>query len=141
MDVTVAVTGAGGADELRSLYAWLAGEEEFRGRVWLVEQPPRRGTLGSVPETLALVLAPGGASAVLASAVIAWMRHRTGEVVCKVTRPDGASVEVSAQRVRSTDAAEMRELVGELSGLLDNSAGTAGRAGSSPANASGPGSS
>ncbi|MGP3922826.1 effector-associated constant component EACC1 [Streptomyces sp. 8N616] len=155
MDLTVEVTAAGvtgagaaeAADELRSLHGWLAAEEELRGRVWLVEQPPRRGTLGSVPETLAVVLAPGGASAVLASAVISWMRHRTGEVVCKVTRPDGAGVEVSAQRVRSTDMAEVRELVGELSRLVDSDppaleqgALAAGRAGSSsPGNASGQG--
>ncbi len=73
---------------------------------------------------LAIALAPGGVSAVLASAVIAWMRHRTGEVVCKLTRRDGTSVEVSAQRVRGTDMAEVRELVAELARTLEGGAGT-----------------
>lgn len=120
VDVTVAVTGAGVADELRSLHEWLVAEEELRGRVRLVESPPPPGTLGSVPELLAVVLAPGGVAAVLASTVIAWMRHRTGEVACKLTRPDGTSVEISAQRVRGTDVAEVRELVAELAETLDN---------------------
>ncbi|WP_461006533.1 effector-associated constant component EACC1 [Streptomyces capparidis] len=117
--------GAGAADELRSLHGWLVAEEELRGRVRLVQSAPPPGALGSVPETLAVVLAPGGASAVLASAVIAWMRHRTGEVVCKLTRPDGSSVEVSAQRVRGTDVAQVRELVSELAETLVDDPGAA----------------
>ncbi|MEV5989038.1 hypothetical protein AB0L85_29235 [Streptomyces sp. NPDC052051] len=119
MDVTVAITGAGAADELRSLYTWLIAEEELRGRVRLVESPPPPGALGSVPQMLAVVLAPGGVAVALASVAVAWMRHRTGEVVCKLTRSDGASVEVSAQRVRGTDMAEVRELVADLAKTLD----------------------
>ncbi|MFD8361888.1 hypothetical protein ACH4GZ_28380 [Streptomyces hygroscopicus] len=119
MDVTVAITGTGAADELRSLHQWLIAEEELRGRVRLVESPPPTGTLGSIPQMLAVALAPGGVAAALASVAIAWMRHRTGEVVCKMTRSDGASVEVSAQRVRGTDVAEVRELVAELAKTLD----------------------
>ncbi|WP_420713401.1 effector-associated constant component EACC1, partial [Streptomyces sp. NRRL WC-3549] len=33
MNVGVAITGAGAADELRSLHEWLTVEEELRGRV------------------------------------------------------------------------------------------------------------
>lgn len=118
MDLTVAITGADAADELRSLYEWLSAEEELRGRVRLVQSPPPSGALGSIPHTLAVALAPGGVAA-LASVAIAWMRQRRGEVVCKLTRTDGASVEVSAQRVRGTDMAEVRELVAELARTLD----------------------
>ncbi|GGZ07005.1 hypothetical protein CP967_01240 [Streptomyces nitrosporeus] len=120
MNVTVTITGDGAADELRSLHEWLIVEEELRGRVRLVEAPPPPGTLGTVPEMLTIALAPGGVTAVLASAAIAWMRHRTGEVTCKLTRPDGTSMEVRAQRVRSTDMAEVRELVDGLADMLED---------------------
>ncbi|MGH3801175.1 MAG: effector-associated constant component EACC1 [Pseudonocardiaceae bacterium] len=47
MDVTVSVVGRDAAvEELRSLFTWLAGDEEFRGRVRLVETAPEPGTLG-----------------------------------------------------------------------------------------------
>lgn len=57
MDVTVSVAGRDAAvKELRSLSAWLAGEEEFRGRVRLVEAAPEPGTLGGWPEALVVAL-------------------------------------------------------------------------------------
>ncbi|MEU7863076.1 hypothetical protein [Nonomuraea sp. NPDC049141] len=123
MEITVTIEGT--ADDLHSLYSWLSDDEELRGRVQLMEPPPQPGTLGSIPEMLTAALSPGGViPAILVSGVITWMRHRTGEVVCKLTRPDGISVEVSAQRVRSTDMAEMRTLVTELCLSLEQGAGT-----------------
>ncbi|MEU8742008.1 hypothetical protein ACFYPK_33495 [Streptomyces halstedii] len=123
MNVTVTITGDGVADELRSLHEWLIAEEELRGRVRLMEAPPSPGTLGTVPEMLTIALAPGGVTAVLASAAIAWMRHRTGEVTCKLTRPGGTSVEFTAQRVRGTDMTEVRELVDRLADMLEGDPG------------------
>jgi Effector Associated Constant Component 1 len=119
MDVTVSVAGRDAAvEELRSLFTWLAGEEEFRGRVRLVETAPEPGTLGGWPEAVVVALGEGGAVTVLASAVIAWIRHRTSEVTCTVTRPDGTSVELTATRVRSTDLAEVGELVEQVAAAL-----------------------
>lgn len=95
--MTVSVVGRDAAvEELRSLFTWLAGDEEFRGRVRLVETAPEPGTLGGWPEAV-VALVQGGAVTVLASPVIAWMRHRTSEVTCIVTRPDGTSAEVTAK--------------------------------------------
>lgn len=131
-EVTVTIAGCGQADELRSLYQWLAAETELRGRVRWVEGPPRPGALGSVPEALTIVLAPGGVAAVLASAAVAWVRHRAPEVTCKLTRPDGASAEVSARRVRGTDLAGVRAMVAELSATLDGDTGTARASESGP---------
>jgi Effector Associated Constant Component 1 len=124
LDVTVGVAagdrGAGEvAEQTRSLFAWLAGENELRGRVRLVEGHPVPGTLGTLPTELTVALAPGGAGAVLAGAVIAWIRHRTGEVTCTVTRPDGASVTVAGKRVRDADTAELGKLVGQVTTALD----------------------
>lgn len=115
MDVTVGVAGREGAvEELRSLFTWLVREDELRGRVRLVEVGPETGTLGGWPEAVAVALSQGGAVAILASAVVAWIRHRTSEVTCKLTRPDGTSVELTAARVRSTEVADLGELVEQV---------------------------
>lgn len=114
MEVTISVTCEYEVDELRSLYTWLVGDPELRGRVRLVEQPPQPGTLGSIPDLLT-VAGPGG---VLATAAIAWLRNRTSDVVCTVTRKDGASVEVSAKRVRGSDLATQQRLIQELVALV-----------------------
>ena len=113
MEVAVSVICEGETDELRSLYRWLVGEPELRGRVRLVERPPQPETLGSIPDLLT-VAGPGGA---LATAVIAWLRNHTSDVVCKVTRKDGTSVEISAKRVRGSDLAMQQRLMQELVAL------------------------
>jgi hypothetical protein len=119
MDVTVSVVGRdAGGEELRSLFTWLAGEDEFRGQVRLVEAAPEAGTLGGWPEAVVVALGQGGAVTVLASAVIAWVRHRTSEVTCMVSRPDGTSVQLTAARVRSTDLAGVGELVEQVAAAL-----------------------
>jgi Effector Associated Constant Component 1 len=107
------------AEQTRSLFGWLAEEDELRGRVRLVEADPVPGTLGTLPTELMVALAPGGAGTILAGAVIAWIRHRTGEVTCTVTRPDGAYVSVSGTRVRAADTAELGRLVGPVPAALD----------------------
>jgi Effector Associated Constant Component 1 len=115
MDVIVSVAGSDAVEELRSLFTWLDGEEEFRGgRVRLVEAAPEPGTLGGWLETVVVALSQGGAVTVLASAVIAWIRYRTSEVTCTVTRPGGPSVQLDARRVRDADLAKVGELVKEL---------------------------
>lgn len=121
MDVTVSVVGRETAvGELRSLFSWLAGDEEFRGRLRLVEAAPQPGTLGGWPEAVVVALSDGGAVSILVSAVITWIRHRTSEVTCTVTRPDGTSVELTASRVRRTDLAEASELVKQVAAVLDD---------------------
>lgn len=122
MTVGVAVGALGAAEvaeQTRSLFAWLAGEDELRGRVRLVEADPVPGTMGALPTELLVALAPGGAGTILASAVIAWIRHRTGEVTCTVTRPDGVSVSVTGKRVRDADTAGLGRLVGQVTATLN----------------------
>ena len=65
-----------------------------------------------------VALGQGVAVTVLASAVIAWIRHRTSEITCTVTQPDGTSVELTATRVRSTDVAGLGELVEQVTAAL-----------------------
>ncbi len=125
MDVSVTVAGSD-SGQIPSLYTWLVGEEELRGRVQLAEPSPSEGTLGSATEGLVVALSQGGAGAVLASAVVSWVRHRTSDVVCRLRRPDGTTAEVSAQRVRGADAAMIRELVAEVTRSLEEDSSDGG---------------
>jgi hypothetical protein len=125
VDVTVGVFEQEAAgEELRSLFTWLAGAEEFRGQVRLVEAAPEPGTLGGWPEAVAVALGEGGAVTVLASAVISWIRHRTSDVTCTMTRRDGTSVQLRATRVRGTELAELGELVQQTAVALGDAEGS-----------------
>jgi hypothetical protein len=129
--VRVEIKGAVSGDLLRSLHSALSGEPEWRGRVSLVPRPAEPEELGEWSEALTVALAPGGAVVVLVGAVVAWIRHQSvGDVVCKVSRADGSSVEVSApvaRSLRGTD--EVRSLVEGLAQTLE--AGSSGSGGPS----------
>jgi hypothetical protein len=114
VEVTVSVVGsADGGDVVRALRSWLLGEDVLRGRVRLVTTPPAPGTLGSVLATVAIAVGPGGAATVFASALIAWIRRQRSDIRLKVSRPDGTSVEMSADHVRLGED-ELRRLTGDL---------------------------
>ena len=141
MDMNIGVTGPEAADGLRSLYAWLAGEEELRGRVRLVQAGAPPGTLGPVTDSLAVALGPGGVSAAVAACLVAWLRQRSSDVVVKVRGQDGRAVEVSAKRVRGLDSSQLPGLARQLAGELAESGATgpAGdAAGDGPADGGGP---
>jgi hypothetical protein len=114
VDVTITVGGETTAEELYSLRRWLIGEDELRGEVRVVERPPDPGKLGSLPDALVIALGPGGVGAVLASAVIAWIRHRTGDVSLEMTCPDGSSVQVQGRRLRGLTADDVSAQVERL---------------------------
>ncbi|WP_419669133.1 effector-associated constant component EACC1 [Streptomyces sp. 2-1] len=118
----VEIDGGASGDLLRSLHTALSGEPEWRGRVRLVEGSSRPEALGSLLEALAVALAPGGVAVGLVSAVVAWARRQSvGDVVCKLSRPDGTSVEVSAPLARSLRGAdEVRALVEDLTERLES---------------------
>jgi hypothetical protein len=124
VDVRLTVQGEDPASHLRSLQEWLAEPIELRGRVRPLERPPAPGTLGPVLDSLLVALGPGGVAGALATVVIAWIRHRQGEVTVEVTRPDGGSVKVSAANVRGMTPAQLRAQVDQVSRMLD--AGSAG---------------
>ncbi|RKS79339.1 hypothetical protein BZB76_0800 [Actinomadura pelletieri DSM 43383] len=113
MKVTVSIAEAGnGADELRALRSWLVAEDELRGRVRHVAQPPEPGTLGATVEILTVAIESGGAAVALVSALITWLQQRRGQMTVKVTRPDGTSLELTTDTSTTEDRA--RELLTEL---------------------------
>jgi Effector Associated Constant Component 1 len=118
MDVSIAVSGPDAADELRSLQAWLAEDEELRGRVRLAGGSPRPETLGPAAETLAIALGPGGLSASVATGLVAWLRHRTSDVTVVARGRAGREVRVSARRVRTMTPEQLRELAAILAAGL-----------------------
>jgi hypothetical protein len=118
VDVVVTVADGSTGDEVRELRSWLVGEDELRGHVRPVERGPSPDELGGLVEALIVGLGPGGAAAAFASVVISWIGRRSGGVRVLVRRPDGAEVEVQAERVRGMDATQLRSLVEELSGAL-----------------------
>jgi len=128
VDVTVAVTGAGPDDELRSLCSWLAGDDDLAGLVEPTVTPTPRvpqgqldGQIDGQPDgmdqrsdTVTVRLDPPGAATALANSLVAWIRDHSHDAIYEVARPDGVSVRVSARRVRQTSGAVVRELVTEL---------------------------
>lgn len=133
MDVNVTVSGPDSGDELRSLYTWLTGDDELRGRARLVTSSPPQGTLGSVAELLTVALGPGGISAALAAGLVAWLRQRTGDVTVTAWRHDGQKVELTARRVHGVDTGQLRDLIASLATEIEepdkangNDAGTEG---------------
>jgi hypothetical protein len=116
VEVTVTVVSARAGEDARALRRWLADEEELRGRVRLVEPATEPDSLGALADTLMVSLGSGGAATVFAAALVSWIRHRTGDTRAVVQRPDGTRLEITAQRVRSLDAAAVRSIVEELSG-------------------------
>ena len=120
VDAAVTVAGPDAFDQLRSLQEWLGDVDELRGRVGSRESAPERGTLGPVLDALAVALGPGGAATALATAVIAWLRSRRGEVRVKVTLPDDRSVELTARRIAGLDADALRQQVDQVAAMLDD---------------------
>ena len=114
MQITIAIEGTDPAEELRSIYTWLSREEDLRGRLRPVQRPPEPGTLGSITQILIMTVGPGSAAAT-ASAIVTWLRYRTSDIVCHITREDGTPVELTAKRVRGIDSATMADLVANLS--------------------------
>jgi Effector Associated Constant Component 1 len=113
------------SDELRSLRTWLLGEAELRGRVGIVERSPDVGELGALPEALTIALGPGGVAAAVASALIAWVRHRTSDVVLRMTFANGTSVELDGRRLRRLSATDVSAQVVGLGQMLTEQSATA----------------
>ncbi|WP_051837966.1 effector-associated constant component EACC1 [Streptomyces sp. NRRL WC-3742] len=108
-----------GGDELRetaTLWTWLRGERGLAGLVRAESRPPAEGEMGGVTDVLVVALGTGGAGAVLAGSLTAWLRTRRADVSVTVTT-DAGSVKVNAHNVKPDDVVPMiREVLGEGEG-------------------------
>ncbi|WP_182900844.1 effector-associated constant component EACC1 [Microbispora sp. H10830] len=109
---------SGNPDQLRELYAWLAEEPDLRGRVQVAEQEPAPGTMGAPVAALEIVLAGGKAIVAVASAVVAWLHTRSGEVSIRLNR-GGQEIEVSAKGVKNLDSDGVVDLTRRVAANLE----------------------
>jgi Effector Associated Constant Component 1 len=122
MEISLSVAGNDAAGEVRSLYTWLAGTDELRGRARLVSAGPSPGALGPGADWIAVALGPGGISAAVATGLVAWLRQRRSDIVVKTRGRGGKVIELSAKRLRGLDSSQLREIVRDLAGDLDDPA-------------------
>ncbi|WKU44598.1 hypothetical protein Q3V23_11160 [Streptomyces sp. VNUA116] len=115
-------TGAGpGAvpGAVNDLRRWLQRHPELRAHLRQEPAPePAPGTMGAASELLTLLLAPGGATAALSAAIVAWLQSRRGNQTVTITLPDGAQVTVSTENVRDLNARDSGELARRLAEAL-----------------------
>jgi len=112
---------------LRSLLDWLRHEDALRGRVRPAQALVRPGEMGAgVFDALEIALGSGGAGAVLAASVSAWLSQpRRADVRLTVTAPDGRHIEFDARRVRgpavlvrgSSGCSDRRQLIEQIKKL------------------------
>ncbi|MGW3209169.1 effector-associated constant component EACC1 [Streptomyces sp. NPDC001135] len=105
--------GVGTGTYLGSLRDWLAAEEALRGRVELLARTPQPGRTGAAPDVLAVALGSGGAGAVPAQSVSAWLVQRRADVTVHVSRSDEREVTVEVRRT-----SEPQVVIGTVGQLL-----------------------
>ncbi|MEV8424760.1 effector-associated constant component EACC1 [Streptomyces niveus] len=123
MEISLAVSGpghdgTGGASS--DLRRWLRRDPQLRDRVAQGSATvPEPGSMGASGELVTLLLAPGGLTAALAAAVVAWLQNRRGNQTVTITLPDGTQVTVSSERVRDLNAAASGELAERVAQALE----------------------
>ncbi|MGW4643359.1 effector-associated constant component EACC1 [Sphaerisporangium sp. NPDC004334] len=120
MDVQIAVTGEESVDALRR---WLDEDSDLLGKVRNQGTPPGPGQLGTL-EVLVAAVGQGGIATALASALVAWLRRRVGDVEITVRRPDGGEITLTARNVRRLDSGQLTELTRRLEGAMGEDEGT-----------------
>jgi Effector Associated Constant Component 1 len=107
----------GTSDDATDLYTWLSRDGELRGHVRLAPAAVPEGALGADLTQLVVTLESGGMATAFASVLVAWIKRRAGTVSMKVTRPDGAEFELTAERVRVLDAEDLQKQAAQLAAI------------------------
>ncbi|MEV6133777.1 hypothetical protein AB0M05_44425 [Streptomyces violaceusniger] len=117
MRVVLSVSGGSGASG--DLRRWLTRDPQLRGRLGReAAAEPAAGAMGATAELLPVLLAPGGLTAALAAAVVAWLQNRRGNQTVTITRPDGTQVTVTSERVRGLTAQGAGDLAQRVADAL-----------------------
>jgi hypothetical protein len=93
----IRMVGESAAVDLQGLSAWLAEEEELRGRVTIPAPAISADEMGGIADTLVVALGAQGAGAILATAVSTWIKHRRPSADIEVSRDGGVSVKISVR--------------------------------------------
>jgi hypothetical protein len=105
-----------GTESIHHLQRWLSDEPELRTRA--ISRPPTAGEMGTAMDTLAVILAPGGAAVVLVSALLSWLRSRTSNVRLEVRHGD-RKLSLTADRVRQLNGDDLTRVVDSAVRELD----------------------
>lgn len=119
MSYNVRVIGNNGDDSIRSLAGFLSEEAELRGRIDVVDAPPRVGELGSLVDLIEVAVGSGGAVTVLMTAITAWIQSRGSDVTIRVEASNGRKVEFDAKRIKKADAATVRQIIAEANTAIE----------------------
>lgn len=111
-DLLLGVEGVNADQYFRSLQAWLAHEDDFRGRVSTRRQPIRPGEMGSVIDVLVVALGSGGAGAVLARSVTTWLTQTRADITLTIKSREGTQIKIDVNRAK--DAQGVIREIGEL---------------------------
>jgi hypothetical protein len=103
VEAEIEISGGDTVSEVTDLREWLRGERALTGTVRALPSPPREGELGGVADVLAVALGSGGAGAVLARSLMAWLQTRRSDISVTVKTKTG-TVTVDAHNVGSGDA-------------------------------------
>lgn len=107
----------GSGDDAIHLYESLNWDSELRGRARLEPAAAPEGTLGADVTQLLVTLESGGMATAFASVLMAWIKRRAGSVTAKVTRRDGATFELTAERVHGLKPEEFQKQVAQLAAM------------------------
>ncbi|MFI6003385.1 hypothetical protein ACIA98_23720 [Streptomyces sp. NPDC051366] len=123
MRVTLTVSDGGGGrapeEALGELRRWLQRHPELRDRLGR-QQPaePRPGEMGAVSELLPVLLAPGGLTAALGAALVAWLQSRRGNQTVTITLPDATQITVTSENVRGLTEQGSGDLAQQIAATL-----------------------
>ncbi|MEV4276894.1 effector-associated constant component EACC1 [Actinoplanes xinjiangensis] len=129
---------AGRGDQARRLRAWLVGDPSLAGRVRLEAAVPAPGELGVGVEALLVALAPGGVAMAVVTGLFGWLRSRSTSVRVRLSRPDGAEVELETTVTGRIPADRLPQMIDALAAWacgseLDPAAAEALEASTTPA--------
>jgi hypothetical protein len=85
----IQLVGGNAVTEAGQLWEWLRQERALAGRVELIRRPPGPTDLGGVLDLLTVAVGSGGAAAVLAQSLSAWLATRRANVKVTVTTEAG----------------------------------------------------
>ncbi|MEU4155010.1 hypothetical protein [Actinoplanes sp. NPDC026670] len=121
MLVEAAVTGDDSGRHLENLVKWLRADPELQGLVTVRRGEVPSGAMGTLADVVQVALAPAGAGAAMVTALVSWLRYRTGDVKVTLTRKGAERrVEITANRLRQLDGPQLQALAGDLLAQLED---------------------
>jgi hypothetical protein len=102
VEAQIRISGGDEVEEITDLWDWLRSERGLAGAVRGIRRPPGEAELGGVFDMLAVALGTGGAGAVLARSLMAWLQTRRPSVAVSVTTEAG-TVKVDARNLDPGD--------------------------------------